>query len=171
MTWGIIFTLCWFAYLVKEHGTFPSTLIFLVICLKWKVNMCLWAYKCVCVQSFLYRDLLSLNLFCTRGLSQKISVFLLYYCAIVIYHKKYIWSLSPFPRTELPRPLEFPQWGDQQKCLCYVNKVTFGTHLRVRTDCQENRGRIQGWNFQSHPQVSRKGGEAGGWNNNQWPMT
>ena len=69
--------------------------------------MCLWAYKCVCVQSFLYRDLLSLNLFCTRGLSQKISVLLLYYCAIVIYHKKYIWSLSPFPAQSSQDPWNF----------------------------------------------------------------
>ena len=59
--------------------------------------MCLWAYKCVCVQSFLYRDLLSLNLFCTRGLSQKISVFLLYY----------FWSLSPFPAQSSQDPWNF----------------------------------------------------------------
>lgn len=41
-------------------------------------------------------------------------------------------------------------------------KVTFGKHLKMGASCQGNKPGIEGWNFQFHLLISRKGREAGG---------
>ena len=40
--------------------------------------------------------------------------------------------------TELLKSLEFPKWESYKIVFCYVNEMTFGTHLKVWAGYQEN---------------------------------
>ena len=62
--------------------------------------------------------------------------------------------------TEFLKPLNFLSVESNKGVFCYVNESTFGTHLsRLQVACGANHRWLEGWNFQSRPQISGERGE------------